>query len=283
MLLRGALLLLDLSPLAVAYWLARRFADMWYVVDHRRRRVARGNILRCAIAGDSRTASAVARRSYHHMAMMVIESLRSARYLEGEEWKKHFRFEIHPEVQEVLDDPASGLILVSGHFGNWEIAAQLLSMFKPVAGITRKMSNPMVERLVSRRKPRYDFRLEPKYSTDPIRFISILQKGTVLALLYDQFARDRAIMVDFFGHPAATHTTAAMLHLVTKCPLCFAWCRRTAPMTFVLQTTGLIRQQPSGDKQRDVRAILERFNRELERIIRETPEQYLWAHRRWRD
>jgi KDO2-lipid IV(A) lauroyltransferase len=283
LLARCILLLLDLTPLPVTYWIARRLADLWYACGVRRRRVARANILQCGIAGDARSASVVARRSFQHFAMVIIESLKSAKYLEGDAWKKHISLEIDPEVQAVLDDPASGLILVSGHYGNWEIAAQLLSMFKPVAGITREMSNPMVERLVARRKPRYRFRLEPKYSADPTRFISILREGSVLALLYDQFARDRAMMVEFFGRPAATHTTAAMLHLVTKSPLCFAWCRRIAPMTFVLETSALIRQPPSGDKQSDVRAILERFNRELERIIREAPEQYLWSHRRWRD
>ncbi len=280
---RVTLLLLDLTPLPVAYWIARRLGDLWYAFDAGRRRVARDNVLRCGIADDTRAASLVARRSFQHFAMVIIESMRSAKHLEGDAWKEHIRLEIDPEVRTVLDDPNSGLILVSGHYGNWEIAAQLLSMFKPVAGITREMSNPMVERLVAGRKPRYRFRLEPKYSADPTRFIAILREGSVLALLYDQFARDRAMMVEFFGRPAATHTTAAMLHLVTKSPLCFAWCRRTAPMTFELKTTGLIRRPPSGDKRGDVRAILERFNRELERIIREAPEQYLWGHRRWRD
>jgi KDO2-lipid IV(A) lauroyltransferase len=280
---RAVLLVLDLTPLPVTYWLARRLADLWYVFDASRRRVARANILQCGIAGDARSAAAIARRSFQHFAMVVIESLKSAKYLEGDAWKKHIRFEIDPEVQAVLDDPESGLILVSGHLGNWEIAAQLLSMFKPVAGITRPMSNPMVEKLVAKRKPRYRFRLEPKYSSDPTRFISILREGSVLALLYDQFAHDRAMMVEFFGKPAATHTTAAMLHLVTKSPLCFGWSRRTAPMTFEMKTTGLIRQPPSGDKKSDIRAILERFNRELESAIREAPEQYLWGHRRWRD
>jgi len=282
LLLRLALLFVDLPPLSVAYWFSCRAADLWYVADFRRRRVARANILRSGIVDDPRSASRIARRSYHHFAKVVVESLRSGRYLEGEQWKEHVRLELHPEVQEVLDDPETGLILVSGHFGNWEIAAQLLSMFKPVAGITRPMSNPLTERLIARRKPRYRFRLEPKHAPDPARFVSILRSGEVLALLSDQYAGPRGVMVDFFGHPASTHPTVAMLHLVARAPMCFAWCRRTGPMKFEIGTTGLIRHERSGDKKRDVREILERLNRELERVIREAPDQYLWAHRRWR-
>ena len=119
--------------------------------------------------------------------------------------------------------------------------------------------------------------------SNPARFASILRDGEVLALLGDQFAGPRGVMIDFFGHPASTHSTAAMLHLVTRAPMCFAWCRRTGPMKFEIGTTGLIRHERSGDRKRDVREILERLNHELERVIREAPEQYLWAHRRWRD
>ena len=75
----------------------------------------------------------------------------------------------------------------------------------------------------------------------------MLRKGEALALLTDQHAFSRGMMVDFFGHPASTHTTAAMLHLVTRAPLTFAWCRRTGVMSFELGTTELIRRERSGD------------------------------------
>ena len=54
-------------------------------------------------------------------------------------------------------------------------------------------------------------------------------------------------------------------------------------MTFELTTSGLIRHERTGDKQRDVRVILEILNSHLEEEIRRAPDQYLWAHRRWRD
>ena len=282
LLLRCVLPLIDRPPLPVACWLACRMADLWRLVDVPRRRVAKQNVLRSGVVDDSTAAAALVRRSYHHFARVVVESLRSAPCLEGEGWRQHVHLGIHPEVEQVLGDPSQGLIVTSGHFGNWEIAAHVLSLFKPVVGVTRTMNNPLVERFVSERKPRFRFRLEPKYASDPVRFLSVLKRGEALALLTDQHAFSRGLRVDFFGHPASTHTAAAMLHLVTGAPLTFAWCRRTGDMTFELRTTELIRRQRSGDKEADVRAILERLNRELERVIREAPEQYLWGHRRWR-
>lgn len=263
--------------------LARALADLWWLADLRRRRVARSNILRAGIESDPRSADVLSRRSAEHFAMVVIESLKSAEILEEERWRQHLRLDVDPGVQVVLEEPGRGLIMASGHFGNWEIAAQHLSRYKPVAGITRPMNNPRVEELIKHRKPRYRFHPIPKYAADPRRFLAVVESGEILALLTDQHAPSGGMPVEFFGHPAVTYTTAAMLHLVTRTPLCFAACRRTAPMEFELTTSPLIEQPPSGDKKADVRTILETLNQHLEAVIRRDPDQYIWGHRRWRD
>jgi len=80
-----------------------------------------------------------------------------------------------------------------------------------------------------------------------------------------------------------TFKTVAMLHLVTRTPLCFASCKRVGPMKFELKSSNLIQVKRSGNKEEDLRNILTQLNRDLENVIREDPTQYLWAHRRWRD
>lgn len=239
--------------------------------------------MRAGLADDEAAASPIARGSFRHFALVAMESLKSSIVLQADQPSRYVTFQIHPDVRKVLEDPDQGLLMASGHIGNWEIAAQLLSDFKPVVGITRMMNNPYVERLIQKRKPRKRFRLTPKRADDSGRFLSVLNNGEVLALLIDQYAGDRGAMIDFFGHPASTHTSAALLHLVTGVPLCFCSCRRTGLMTFELTTSELIRYARTGDKQRDVRAILELLNRRLEAAIRRAPDQYVWGHRRWRD
>jgi len=225
----------------------------------------------------------LSRKSAEHFGMVVIESLKSAAILEDDRWQQHIQLDIAPDVMTVLEDSEQGLIMASGHFGNWEIAAQWLSRYKPVAGITRTMNNPRVEALIQQRKPRYRFHPIPKYAADPRRFLSVLKSGEILALLTDQHAHTGGMQVDFFGRPAATYTTAAMLHLVTRTPLCFAACHRIGPMRFELVTSPLIHQSRTGDKKKDVRTILSTLNGHLEAAIRRHPDQYIWGHRRWRD
>ena len=275
---RLALLSVDLLPPGAASRWAGWLGWLWWTADRSRRRVAISNVLRAGVAEDEAEARAIGGAAARHMGMVLVESMKSALVLDNPE---RVRTRIPADVQTVLEDPARGLIVVSGHFGNWELAGQWLSRFKPVAGISRSMNNPRVERLARSRRPRRGFRMIPKYDTDPRRFLKLLGDGEVLALLVDQHAHQGAD-VPFFGHPAKTHTTAAMLHLVTRAPLTFAVCRRAAEWTFELTLSPLIEQQRSGDRNADVEAILRTLNTHLEEAIRRDPDQYLWGHRRWR-
>ncbi len=281
-LLRLALAFIDKLSLDGAYRLARGLGGLWWQIDRDRRRVSYENIRGSGIETESSRAILLSRKAAEHFAMIVIESLKSAEILDGDHWREHVRLDISPDVMAVLDDPGRALIMASGHFGNWEMAAQVLSRFKPVAGITRRMNNPRVEELLRQIKPRYRFHPIPKYDADPTRLLAVLEKHEILALLTDQHASSGGVPIEFFGRPAATYTTAAMLHLVTRTPLCFAACRRLGPMRFELETSPLIDHRPSGDKRSDVRAIFATLNAHLEDVIRRDPDQYAWGHRRWR-
>ena len=292
-LLQAALAGFDRLPIGTAAALARRLGRTWFALDRRRRRVAISNVLRAGFAGDQRQATDLARRSAEHFALVVLEALRSEEILDREPAEPEggaepqpacggVELRIDPAARALLEDEAQGMVLSSGHFGNWEIGGQVLSRFKPVAGIARPMNNPRVERLVQQRKPRYRFRPIPKYSGEPRRFLEVLRQGEALALLTDQHARSGGVPVELFGHPVSTYTTSAMLHLVARVPLCFAACRRVAPLRFELVVSPPIEHRRSGDRRADVQAILRRLNAMLEGQVRLAPDQYVWGHRFWR-
>ncbi len=281
--LRLALLLIDSLSARSADSLARTLGSVAFAITRSRRRIARNNILRAGITADPRQAQELARRSFQHFAQLVVESLKSDRVFTEETWQEQVELDVHPDTMALLRDPSQGIILVSGHLGNWEIAAQLTSFIKPVVGITRNMNNPYVDRLMKRRKPRNRFRLTPKHDADSGRFLRALKQGEVLALLIDQHARRHAMRIEFFGTPAATYTSPALLHLITKVPLCFGYCVRTGPMRFRFVAGPPIHRKPTGNRKDDVRVLLKQLTGELEEAVRAYPGQYLWAHRRWRE
>jgi KDO2-lipid IV(A) lauroyltransferase len=275
------LAIIDALPFAAAERFVSFIAGIWYWLDFRRRPVAVDNVLKSGLASCRRDAARIARDSYRHLAVVGLESLKSADIFASAE--DCITVELPSELNIQLDDPGQGLILAAGHFGSWEIAAQYISLRKPVAGVTRRASNPYIDAWMRKRKPRHGFYLVPKIDReDPGRFLNILKQGHVLALMSDQHGGKRGIMIDFFGRPASTHRTVAMLHLTTRAPVYFGYCRRTGSRRYQITATGPLVCEPSGDKEADVKRILEQLNRYLEDAIRTSPEQYLWAHRRWR-
>ena len=280
---RILLLLVDTLPFPISCRVARGAANLWWVFDHQRRKVARDNIMRCGIETDPKRAANLARGATHHMAQVIVETLRSHQFLTQEKFRDHVDLKVKPDVLAALENPDQGLIIASGHFGNWEVAAHFLSRYKPVVGITRRMNNPLMDKLVQSRKASHRFRPIPKRDSNSARFLEVLENKEILALLFDQHAPSKGMLIDFFGRPAATFKTMAMLHLVTRTPLCFGSCRRIGPLKFELSTSHLIQCSPSGNKEDDIRAILTQLTQRLEEAIRQAPEQYLWGHRRWRD
>lgn len=281
-LLRVGLALLDRMPMPACERLACVIADVAYRLASSRRRIARENLLRSGIASTPAEATRLARASFRHFATLVVESLRSGEFFNENNWRDRVEIDIPPATLELLQAPGRGIILASGHFGNWEIAAQLLSFIKPVVGLTRGFNNPESDRLMQARKPRNRFRLEPKHSTDTSRLLTVLKQGDILALMMDQHARDRGMVINFLGQPASTHTSAALLHLITGAPLVFGTCARTGMMRYKLTATEPLVAPKTGNKETDLRWILEALTRHLETAIRAYPEQYLWGHRRWR-
>jgi KDO2-lipid IV(A) lauroyltransferase len=270
-------------PMESAERFIKSIARSWFRLDRGRQKTAIANIIRAGLASTPEESRVIALKSFEHFAVLILESLRSDEFISASNWKDSVRAEIPAATMELLTKKGQGLLLASGHIGNWEIAAQTLSFIKPVVGITRPMKNPYINRLMEERKPRNNFRLTPKHDADAARFLKTLRDGEVLAILIDQYAKSTGMMVNFFGHPASTHRSPALLHLVTGAPLCFGYCARESRMKFLLKATEPIIHNPTGDREKDVMTILARLVGELETVIRAYPEQYLWAHRRWRD
>ena len=77
--------------------------------------------MRAGLADDEAGAAPIARGLFRHFAVVVMESLKSAIVLEAEQRSGHVTLDIHPDVRQILEDPDQGLLMTSGHFGNWEL------------------------------------------------------------------------------------------------------------------------------------------------------------------
>lgn len=281
--LSPGLALLDRLSRERADRMAANLGSLAYAADRRRRDIACANIRLSGIATNEAEVRRIAKASFRHFGRVVKDSLTTGDLFEGDDWHAHIDLELDPACMELLNDPHQGVILASGHLGNWEVAAHYLTTLKTVTGVARPMNNPYADALMHQRKQGQRLQLIPKHDISPARFFTALKSGGALALLIDQHARRKhGMMIDFFGAPASTHTSPAMLHLVTGAPLCFGYCVEDRPGHFLFKTPPPITIQRTGNREHDVRQILTQLTRHLEEAIRAYPEQYLWAHRRWR-
>ena len=176
-------------------------------------------------------------------------------------------------------------ILVSGHFGNWEVmpgaAARRGVGF---ALVYRAIGNPyldaMIHRLRSAALGTGDLPLLPKGPVAARGALGHLRAGGYLGLLGDQKMND-GIAVPLFGRPAMTAPAAAQLALRLRCPLLMARCVRDGPARFRVVVEPALAHPAIGSAQADVAALTAAMNARFEAWARERPAEWLWLHRRF--
>ncbi len=111
----------------------------------------------------------------------------------------------------------------------------------------------------------------------------LLRRRSILALLGDQAAGSKACWVEFFGRPASTHKAVAVLSLSVGAPMVVTYSRRLgAPLHYEMGLEGQIDPLEPDFALGSVPEMAQWYTNCLERIIKRTPEQYWWLHRRWK-
>lgn len=175
-----------------------------------------------------------------------------------------------------------GLILVSGHLGNWEVGgAYLAARGLPMHAVARYMENPLFDRYLTRTRERIGMAIV--HDDEAVRRVPrALRNGNAVAFLVDQGAVGLAsTWVPFFGRLAKTPRGPAVFALRLAAPVVFGVAIRQPSGRFRL-TFEPIDTTPTGDLEADVERIVTDYTAALERWVRRAPEQYFWHHRRWK-
>lgn len=189
-----------------------------------------------------------------------------------------------PDIIAALRDDGRPGIFFSAHIGNWELASVFtLRHGLPFAVFYRAPNNPLVERLYRHQiHGAGGVRLLAKGSKGAREALAILKQGGHLGMLVDQKMND-GIPVPFFGRDAMTAPALAQFAHRYDCPVVPIRIIRIKGAHFKLAIDPPLVLPATGDKHADVIETMRRVNACLEGWIRETPEQWLWVHRRWPD
>jgi KDO2-lipid IV(A) lauroyltransferase len=177
---------------------------------------------------------------------------------------------------------AGGPFVVCGvHMGNWEIGSGLATrLARPIAGVYQPLSNPLVDAQVRRlRAPLYQLGLYPRSPATLRKLMKIAQGGGSLGFMAD-LREGKGIAVPFFGRPADTNVAPALIARHYGLKLYAVRVLRKPGVRFEMRIAP-VDVPVTGDRDADVRAATAAIQAHFEAFIRENPEQWMWAHRRW--
>ncbi|MDR2676606.1 MAG: lysophospholipid acyltransferase family protein [Endomicrobium sp.] len=265
----------------ISQFLGRIIATvMYYFIPVRKREVLE-NISLSFTEKTKKDIKLIAKNTYKTFIKMVIDVIFLSKISDAD-IKKLLIYDENI-IKKALDK-GNGLILMSAHFGNWELSAFALSKKYPLAFIVAKQSNSLVNKLLSdfRRKKGFNitnFQRDLKMSFRSA--IKILKKNQILAILGDQDAGEHGVFLPFLGRLASTPRGPAFFAIHAGSPIVTAFSINQSDGSIKIELED-ITMPNTGNKQKDIEIINSIYNKRLEKVIRSNPEQWFWFHRRWK-
>ena len=233
---------------------------------------------------DAATVHSYAVRSFEHLGSLLAEILWLPNLLKAGDYRQFVDTDALDLLREKLG--RRNFIFVTGHIGNWEwggVAAGYRDF--NLHSVMRPLDNPYLNRIMVHLREIFRQSVVPKAGA-LMPLMRILHDGGSVALVADQNAGADGVFVDFFGRQASTIGSVAAIALKTGVPIAVMTMQREpAGGKFKIHFEDLIEMPADLDKSaRDQRIhdITQRFTTALEAAIRRHPEQWLWAHRRWK-
>lgn len=193
--------------------------------------------------------------------------------------QKRIRFEPMGQLEDII---RSGPCVVCGlHLGNWELVAYASKLMgASFTGVYQRLSNPLVDE--ETRKLRaflYDGGLLPKTPVSARALMKAAKNGGYPAFLAD-LRDDNGTAVPFFGAPALATVFPALLARKAGLPLYAGAAFREAGVRFVIRAAR-VEVPRTDDHAADAVAGTAALHARFEAFIRQAPEQWMWAHRKW--
>jgi KDO2-lipid IV(A) lauroyltransferase len=270
-------------PIDLGARLARQCAWLFHSVLRVREKVVDENLALALPHLSPAERRDLALRMWEHLFLLVMEIAHVPRKIHETNWRQHITLVGVPPIMRALIS-SRPLIVVTGHFGNFELGGFALGILGfPTYTVARNLDNPYIDRFLAGFRSATGQHLIPKNGGYD-QILHVLQGAGTMAFLADQYAGEKGCWVDFFGRPASAHKAIALLALENDAPVAVCYARRTkAPLHFEMVMQGMIDPRDDTAEVANVRAMTQWYTSQLEQAIRQTPDQYWWLHKRWKD
>ncbi len=181
------------------------------------------------------------------------------------------------ELDAALKD-GKGVILMSPHIGCFEMINQYVASRIPLTAMYKPARNPVLDRIMKAGRERGQAHLVPTDMTGIKAMLKALKRGEAIGILPDQVAtQGEGVWAPYFGRWAYTPTLAFRLAQSTGAAPFMVYAERLPWGRGYHLHFDAIALFPA-DKQ----AAAAQLNREVERVVRAVPAQYLWGYQRYK-
>ena len=270
-------------PVNVDLEIAKLIGSIVYAVDRKHRDRALANLRPSYPALSERARHQLARQSMQQMIMLFIEVLLTTRLIRFDTWTRYVELDNFREVVDLLTRRRRGLILLTGHYGNWEILGYMLATLGfQTTSIARPLDNKYVSRFLFEVREKTGQKLITKKGATP-EITAALERKEAVGFIADQNAGPKGIFVDFFGRKASTYKSIGLLAMEYEVPVVIGYARRINDrFHFKVGVQEIIHPEEWKSRDDPLRYITQRYTRAIEDIVRAEPGQYWWVHRRWK-
>ncbi|MGB3091718.1 MAG: lysophospholipid acyltransferase family protein [Candidatus Zixiibacteriota bacterium] len=222
----------------------------------------------------------IGRRAYRNFGKSMVEYTLFPS-LDKDKIEQMVEFEGAEHWDEALKK-GKGAILVTGHFGSWELMGAATSQRGyPIDFLVGEQHNVLVDNLMN------DYRRSMgigiiKMGAAAKGVIRALKNNRFVAMLSDQDAGSDGAVVEFFGRPASTPKGPAAFALKMDAPIVMAFIVRESARKQKVIIEKAIFGEKTRDKQEDIRRLTQAYTRLLEEYVRKYPDHWFWPHRRWK-
>lgn len=273
--------LLALLPLVISKNIAIRLADMWRFIDKKHRVLAIGQSMdRLGI--DEKSARLLVKRNYRHYALFIMEVAR-LKNMPLEEVARRTDINGCDRIMTDVLAEGKGMVVVTGHLGNWEWGAVVLGMLGVVDGlIARPLDNPFIDSFIKEVRERTGALVWDKAGSMR-KALAAVQNGKGFVAVIDQNGGSKGCRVPFLDKESSTMTAPVDLAIRTGAPLFVgAVIRTNAVGKFTMIPKRVHRPIPGNDLNEERKRLTSAINADLSEIIRAYPEQWIWIHSRWK-
>lgn len=281
LLLRTVIMIVGMFPYSQAPAIARILAWIIRRIDRKHVRIAAKNLEKSRGVCAPDEIPAFIDRVYRHIALGFVEMLFLPRLLQRRTLERHVRLERFEILERLLRERGKGVIVAIGHLGNWELIGLAVARAGwRLNSLARPIENPWVDRYLNRFRTLTGQEIISKYHALGA-MIQALRRNELLVIQIDQDARRSGVFVNFFGRPASTHRSPALLALKYGTPIVVADIFRDGDVHRCVLSDPLDPETFRG-RPDPVRALTEAFTEIFEGYVRRHPDQWFWVHDRWK-